>query len=67
MYFLLKKFQKPYNIIYDYLNKNHDAISLFLELLVFSQDQANKEIHKIILTNKLTYYLENKEDSNFLE
>lgn len=65
MYFLLKKFNKPLNRIYDYLNKNHDPVSLFLEILVFSQDK-NKNIHKIILTNKLTFYLENKEDSSFL-
>lgn len=65
MYFLLKKFNKPLNLIYDYLNKNHDPFSLFLEILVFSQDK-NTKIHKIILTNKLTFYLENKEDSSFL-
>lgn len=65
MYFLSKKFNKPLNLIYDYLNKNHDPISLFLEILVFSQDK-NTKIHKIILTNKLTFYLENKEDSSFL-
>ncbi|CAD8126519.1 unnamed protein product [Paramecium sonneborni] len=66
-YFLSTKFNRNIEKIYSYLNKNHDPMSLFLEFLIYNQDKANVKIHKRIITNKLTFLIENKERSEFIQ
>ncbi|CAD8199022.1 unnamed protein product [Paramecium octaurelia] len=66
MYFLSSQFNRPLEKIYTYLNKNHNQMSLFLEILIYNQDKANVKIHKRIITNKLTFLIENKESSYFI-
>lgn len=41
-------------------------MSLFLEILIYNYDKANIKIHKRIITNKLTFLIENKESSEFI-
>ncbi|CAD8211303.1 unnamed protein product [Paramecium pentaurelia] len=66
IYFLSSKFNRSLDKIYNYLNKNHDTMSLFLELLIFNQDKANIKIHKRIITNKISFLIDNNENTQFI-